>query len=47
MPGDDEGPRDYDLWYQLIDHGVWLPVPKRFIVCEDAEEEEGNDFFNF
>ena len=46
IPGNDNRPRDYDLWYQSTDHGVWLPVPKRFIVCEDAEKER-NGFSNF
>ena len=37
--GDDDAPKDYELWYQSTDHGTWLPVPRGFIVCEDEDED--------
>lgn len=45
IPGDDDPQRDYDLWYQLTDHGVWLPTPKGYIVCENAEDDGEDTFF--
>ena len=43
--GDDDGPKDYNLWYQSMDHSVWLPGPKGYVVSEDMEEDPANSFF--
>ena len=43
--GDDDGPKDYDLWYQSMDHSVWLPGPKGYVVSKDMEEDPANSFF--
>ncbi|KIK93716.1 hypothetical protein PAXRUDRAFT_144441, partial [Paxillus rubicundulus Ve08.2h10] len=37
--GNDDGPKDYDLWYQSTDHSAWLPVPKGYIICEDGNDD--------
>ena len=29
--GDDNPSKDYNLWYQSVEHGIWLPVPKGYM----------------
>ncbi|KAF8132039.1 hypothetical protein EV363DRAFT_1480092 [Boletus edulis] len=36
---DEDKDKDYDIWYESTEHQKWLPVPRGFIVCEDAEED--------
>ncbi|KAG8213549.1 hypothetical protein J3R82DRAFT_10200, partial [Butyriboletus roseoflavus] len=30
--------KDYELWYQSIDHSIWLSIPREFTVCENAND---------
>ncbi|KAN0097883.1 hypothetical protein V8E55_002329 [Tylopilus felleus] len=29
--GDDNPSKDYNLWYQSVEHGIWLAVPKEYM----------------
>jgi hypothetical protein len=44
-PGDADPDADYDLYYECDTQNMWLPVPKGFIVVEDAEDEDNTGVF--
>jgi hypothetical protein len=44
VDGDPDPFADYDLYYKCDTQNQWLPVPKGFVVIEDADEEEDTSF---
>lgn len=45
VDGDPDPTTDYDLCYKCDTQNQWLPIPKGFIVLEDADNDATNNPF--